>query len=401
MSIVKAIILPLVLLGAALFAAPHLATLGPAQRQLIRYLPSALALVGMLLAMQFNRSRIFFALLTLALAYPAMVLWPQLAAQHHDVLIAACIAVVSLNLALLSVASERGIFSRWGLARFVIVGGETIGLGWLMRPSAEHARHLFVQPWAPLPLERLGGLPHTATVVFLFAGLVLGLRLIARPNLEAAAFTGAFAAFLGASLGTSPERAVALLSAATLVLTIAVVRASYTMAYIDELTGLPGRRALEEALKRLAGTYCIAMVDVDRFKRFNDRHGHAAGDEVLKMVAKQLRKVGAGGKAFRYGGEEFAILFTRTSADQAMLALEDVRMAVADHRFAIRGSDRPTDAEGAKKRQSKQPRGNKITISIGLAWRTDDLSDPWKVIEVADTQLYAAKNNGRNRIEIA
>ncbi len=400
MNIVKALILPLLLLGAALFVAPHLATLGPAQRQLIRYLPTALALVGMLLAVQFNRSRIFFALLTLALAYPAMVLWPQLATRHHDVLIAACIAVVSLNLALLSVAGERGIFSRWGLVRFAIVAGEAIGLGWLLRPSAEHARHLFFQPWAPLPLERLGGLPHTATVIFLLAGLVLGARLITRPDLEAGAFVGAFAAFLGASLGTSPERAVALLSAATLILAVAVVRASYAMAYIDELTALPGRRALEEALNRLGGGYCIAMVDVDRFKRFNDRHGHAAGDEVLKMVAAHLRQVGAGGKPFRYGGEEFAIVFSRASADQAMLALEDVRESIAGHTFAIRKADRPEDAEGKGQRNPKMPRGQKITISIGLAWKADNLGDPRAVIEAADAALYAAKKGGRNRIEI-
>ena len=74
----------------------------------------------------------------------------------------------------------------------------------------------------------------------------------------------------------------------------AVVHEAYQMAYRDELTGLPGRRALNDRLERLGRNYVIAMADVDHFKKFNDTHGHDVGDEVLKLVASQLRKVGGG-----------------------------------------------------------------------------------------------------------
>src|SRR5207302_1408861 len=100
---------------------------------------------------------------------------------------------------------------------------------------------------------------------------------------------------------------VSILDRATPALTAALVEASYHMAYQDSLTGLPARRALNEALLRLGGHYSVAMIDVDHFKRINDRHGHDVGDQVLRIIAAKLAQVPGGGKAYRYGGEEFAV----------------------------------------------------------------------------------------------
>ena len=89
-----------------------------------------------------------------------------------------------------------------------------------------------------------------------------------------------------AVLVTAPLVAMALLICA-------VVQEAFDLAFRDDLTGLPGRRALNEALKRVGNQYTIAMVDVDHFKKFNDTHGHDAGDEVLKLVSSRLARVGA------------------------------------------------------------------------------------------------------------
>ncbi|HAG79498.1 MAG TPA: GGDEF domain-containing protein, partial [Pseudomonas sp.] len=75
-----------------------------------------------------------------------------------------------------------------------------------------------------------------------------------------------------------------------LMLVTAIAHEAYLMAFRDELTGLPGRRALNERLQRLGRQYVLAMADVDHFKRFNDTYGHDVGDQVLKMVASRLRK---------------------------------------------------------------------------------------------------------------
>jgi len=80
-----------------------------------------------------------------------------------------------------------------------------------------------------------------------------------------------------------------------------LVATSYRMAYHDDLTGLPGRRAMNEVLLQLGSRYAMAMVDVDHFKRFNDTYGHDVGDQVLRMVASRLGVVSAAGKLFDTG----------------------------------------------------------------------------------------------------
>jgi len=97
--------------------------------------------------------------------------------------------------------------------------------------------------------------------------------------------------------------------AALLIMQLAVIQESHNMAFRDDLTGLPSRRALNEQLPGLGSRYAIAMVDVDHFKRFNDTYGHDVGDQVLKVVAARLMGVTGGGRPFRYGGEEFTVLF--------------------------------------------------------------------------------------------
>lgn len=174
---------------------------------------------------------------------------------------------------------------------------------------------------------------------------------------------------------------------------ISILHASYRMAFVDGLAGLPNRRALDEALARLSGDFAIAMVDVDHFKIFNDRNGHAAGDRALKAVAAQL-KATRGGEAFRYGGEEFCLVFTGTRASQASDVCEDLRKRVAGMHVPIR-------AEVVRKRSQSPKRraaAVKVTISIGLAARSERLRTPADVLKAADKALYLAKSQGRNRV---
>ncbi len=148
----------------------------------------------------------------------------------------------------------------------------------------------------------------------------------------------------------------------------------------------------------LSGRYAIAMVDVDHFKKFNDTFGHDVGDQVLKMVAGRLRGVGGGGRAFRYGGEEFSVLFAAQRADDACLHLDALRQAVAGAAFALRSKDRPKVER--RKTGRPAPRAQKVgvTISLGVAERKDNSSTPEEVLKAADEALYRAKQNGRNRL---
>jgi len=223
-------------------------------------------------------------------------------------------------------------------------------------------------------------------------------RLDAEPGIGRAGFCGMMLAVAILLLqGATPTATLVWLGAAGLILAIALVQESWNLAYLDPLTELPGRRALEEQLARLGDRYAIAMVDVDHFKQFNDRYGHHVGDEVLRMVAFQLREVGGGGRAFRYGGEEFCILFADREAADAAPFLEALREQIAEARFELRQRGRRLADNGSnRKRRGRGAIG--ITISIGLAQRGARLSRPAAVLNAADKALYKAKQQGRNRL---
>jgi PleD family two-component response regulator len=141
------------------------------------------------------------------------------------------------------------------------------------------------------------------------------------------------------------------------------------------------------------------MGDVDHFKKFNDTHGHDVGDQVLRLVAARLAEVGGGGRAFRYGGEEFTVLFPDTPLKDALPHLDAVRKSVEEYRMAIRGEDRPkSQRKGSKLRGDGTSDDTlSVTISIGAAEPKAGMK-PAEVIKAADEALYRAKQGGRNRV---
>ena len=159
---------------------------------------------------------------------------------------------------------------------------------------------------------------------------------------------------------------------AGLMLLKAFVSDSYKMAYLDELTGLPQRRVLNEYLSTLGNQYAIAMVDIDKFKKFNETHGHDVGDHLLQMVAARLNQVRGGGKAFRYGGEEFTIVFKKMLLADAVFFTDDVRENIENYEMVIRKTEREQaskEEKALRKKGSFRSASKKVsvTISAGVA----------------------------------
>ncbi|WP_313710150.1 GGDEF domain-containing protein [Pseudomonas sp.] len=187
-----------------------------------------------------------------------------------------------------------------------------------------------------------------------------------------------------------------------LMIAAAVSHEAYQMAFRDELTGLPGRRALNERMQRLGRNYVIAMTDVDHFKKFNDTHGHDVGDQVLRLVASRLSKVTGGGRAYRYGGEEFALVFAGKTAQECVPHVEAVREMIANYTMHLRDQNsRPQDDSTGRQRRSGSAGGTvSVTISIGVAERMVDHRNPEEVLKSADQALYSAKGAGRNCVMV-
>ncbi len=158
----------------------------------------------------------------------------------------------------------------------------------------------------------------------------------------------------------------------------------------DPLTGCLNRRALFEQLEQLftekhasGGALCCIMSDIDHFKSFNDRYGHAVGDQVLQSVTRSLssalREVDL---LCRYGGEEFCIILPEVDMAQALAIAERLRV----------------DIQRRAGSSVRSTAGLEVTSSFGISQLSADISDPAQLIDLADKALYAAKAAGRNRV---
>ncbi|GLO63672.1 GGDEF domain-containing protein [Vibrio sp. MACH09] len=188
-----------------------------------------------------------------------------------------------------------------------------------------------------------------------------------------------------------------LFSLGGVLLILYIMITNHSLAYVDLLTNIPGRRALETEIKHLGKKYTIAMLDVDHFKKFNDTYGHDTGDDVLKLVASQMTKIGGKARVYRYGGEEFTVLFKGKYVDEALEYLEELRENIANYQMMIRNQDmRPKSKLGLVNRgKGTRDKSVSVTISIGVA-DSYETKKPHHVLKNADTALYKAKNAGRN-----
>jgi diguanylate cyclase (GGDEF)-like protein len=192
------------------------------------------------------------------------------------------------------------------------------------------------------------------------------------------------------------------MSGSALTLIWAVLESSWRSASIDELTELPGRRVLKHHMASLGPSYTIAMLDIDHFKKINDKYGHDTGDQVLRFIAMHLNR-NLAGKTYRYGGEEFVIICENEDINQTFEALERLRRAISERKFWIRSKTRPKEKPEKVRSSDKGSHGESITVtvSIGVAKKSSKYSTTQEVLEAADKALYKAKKEGRDRTRMA
>jgi diguanylate cyclase (GGDEF)-like protein len=394
---------PAAILIAAYLLVPHVSALPASLSGLKVYGPYLLLAPGIAVSIAFQRGRAFFALLTFAAAQLGHQLFLQSGSAPSSAYTAFALlcAFVPFNLAALSLLRERGIFNVHGIQRAAVLLAEIAFAAWILRSgnmvfaAGVYATLLETSLFARSPLPQFG-----LVAIVLGFSTALAIWFLKRSIIDLG-LAGAVIAFaLAAHRVTSPNAFETFIAAGALVLTVAVMQDTFRMAFRDELTGLPSRRALNERLASLGRRFTVAMLDVDRFKGLNDRFGHDVGDQVLKMVSTRLTRVGGGGKVYRYGGEEFTVIFPGKAADEALPHLEALREDIANYQLALRDRDRVEQANPAVKQRGAGSSGRSVavTISIGVAETDEHLTSPEEVIHAADKALYRAKNRGRNQV---
>jgi diguanylate cyclase (GGDEF)-like protein len=362
------------------------------------YLPQAIFLAGLVLSAVFRRGRIFFALLLLSMTQ-ATLGWviPRISPAAGGHLNSAIALLLPLNFMALAFVKERGIVSPAGRVRLVLLAAQATAACALCLPQTAFLAAWLDKAFVPPLFSAWSRLPQPALAAFALAAIVLMGYLASRyRSVESGLLWALAAAFLAFRFSGVGFRASIFWSAAGAILLVALLETSYKMAYHDELTQLPSRRALNEALMKLPDWYTVAMVDVDHFKKFNDTYGHAAGDQALRLVASRLARVAGGGKAYRYGGEEFALLFAGRPTEDVFVYLDRLRRVIEQTTFVVRGKDRRKNDRGKGKSWKSVKKETNVTVSIGVASSNGEGLATAEVLRAADQALYRAKAKGRN-----
>ena len=398
--------LPSLLLLISGMLVARLAVLSEFFTSLFNVLPTLLLLLGGAFCLVYGRQREVFLLLTLYLAY--FLLDTQVDHFRTTGQVRSD-AALTFHLCSLLLPLLYGLYAAWQerthllqdlIARAaVMLAIGAVAAGLMQRFPDALLQWLSQVRWPALQVEWMV-LVQVAYPVLLIGLILLVVQHLRTPRpLHAAQLVGLCGVcWMLPNTFILPHALNVMSSQIMLMLVVAVAHEAYQMAFRDELTGLPGRRALNERLQRLGRTYVIAMADVDHFKKFNDTHGHDVGDQVLRLVASQLRKIGGGGKAYRYGGEEFTLVFPGKTLEECLPHLEQVRLAVEHYRLQLRDQDqRPqSDKQGRQRRAGKGASEVSVTISMGVAERGIQHVAPEDVIKAADQALYSAKSAGRN-----
>ncbi len=364
----------------------------------INYLAHMLAIIVVGLSIRFSRSSLFFYVLLVVIANVALRLdWAK-----GDLAYSLLSAFIPLLLVVLTILPDRGIFTVKAIPAYAILLLVGVFSLTVIMISPAWATFFFLTDW--LPPQYFDWTNQSQTVLIVsFAALYILLTLcILNPSLHMAAGFGVLFMLVAQlhfgdqtplHFGDRSRSLNVFGSAALLMCLYAILQETWRMAYLDELTGLPGRRALGDKFRKISGQYTVAMLDVDHFKKFNDTYGHDAGDAVLRMIAAKMSKVSGGGQSYRYGGEEFSIVFRGKKAQEAVRHLEALREEIANKPFIIRRAGRRNNSAPVKPVRNNSV---KVTVSIGFADSGGNKASPWDVLKLSDKALYRAKGKGRN-----
>ena len=366
---------------------------------LLQYSPVVIGLLGLFVSAWFNRIRPFLVILSIALLSLVLALYAPMSQESiaSSVLFPVVSFLLPLNIFLWSLLPEKGVHHRGlnSLIGFVIVL-QGIFVFWFMQYMPLETVLDFSQPvFSGFDAYRL---PFISSLMFIFAGLNLSIKVHQQRHIKVFDHASIFVLLLMGfainqylSIGTIQWVS----SMAMLMVMIALAMDAHHIAYTDELTGLKNRRALSESMLSLGKNYCIVMVDIDYFKQFNDTYGHDLGDNVLQIVASVMEEVGKGGQAYRFGGEEFTLVFKNKKMQDVKEELENLRTTVEAELIDV------VDLKAQSKSKSDKASLTKtinVTVSMGVAQASAKNTSPDKILKMADEALYKAKKSGRNKV---
>lgn len=396
---------PLLLLGMILGGMSNVILVTDANIGIASNLPYILLLVAVILCHSFKQGRMAMVSMTMLLAYIVIQLRLQTPLSSGTTLLELSLLAALLPVACLIVYlfPDTGVNSK-GVAFYTSI--LLLFVFW-SHLTVTHFNDGGFKTWSDDVLFTIPAVSKIPFVLVLYGVALTGatsiLVLVQNRPIDVVVYSSILLASTTFVFFDTQYISSTMFSLSGILIIVYVMSASHAMAFNDQLTNIPGRHALEVELKHLGRKYSIAMLDIDHFKRFNDTYGHDTGDDVLKLVASRLKLTTGGAKVYRYGGEEFTILFKRKYSHQVAKHLEALIEDIENYDMVIRNSRaRPDSDEAGIKKRGKIGSNTEtvnITVSIGLSDSRTSRA-PEEVIKYADNALYGAKDAGRNQLVV-
>jgi len=371
--------------------------------QPIAAFPYVVLAFGLIFGWYLSHVRMIFSLLALALADRALVLFPAMGSDpsslNHTIL-AITAFLLPLNLLAYSILKDNSTSTIRGAIRLIVVLVQPFLVLWLCEPEQQDFASILQLTYLSSIPTSWTRIPQAALLMLLAGGLMYLVRFaISRDPFDggsAWAIAAVYLAFYGQQLGWQSTN---FFATAGLILLVSLIQSSYQRTYRDDLTGIAGRLAYEEATAQAGKQFALAVLSIDQLKAYAGTHGKSVAEQILKLVAPKVQAICQGGRVFRISGEELTLLFTNQSALETLVALEQVRKAVETLSLYLRGRDRVWEDRRGTKSPNSKDRELPLSVSIGVAGKSDDSATLNLVIKSAYRALYDAKAAGGNVVK--
>lgn len=372
-------------------------------QQPIAALPYIVLVFGLFFGWYFACNRMTLSLLVLALADRALVLFPAIGPDQTAVsqmMVAMTAFLVPLNLLAFSILKEDSLSTLRGMTRVMLVLAQPFLLLWLCLPDQYDLASSFTREYIPSLHTKWTPIPQPALCAFAIALLLHFIRFaLDRDPLEGGAIwalVAIFVAYHSIQYGWQPTN---FFMVAGLILFVTLLQSFYQRTYCDELTGIPGRLAYDEAIRRLGKRYALAVIGIDQLTQYANTHGKPVGEQILKLLAPKIQAACAEGQVFRTTGEELTVLFPGKSVTETLVTLETARKMIEAIGLFLRGRDRVWETQRDTNRAEANDQALPVTLSIGVAEKLGDGATLSLVIKSAYRALYEAKGIGGNVVK--
>lgn len=372
-------------------------------QQPIAALPYIVLTFGLIFGWYFASSRMILSLLVLALADRALVVFPGIDADQaalSQTIVAITAFLVPLNLLAFSICKENSITTLRGVMRVLLVLVQPFLLLWLCLPDQHDLASSFTREYIPSLYTEWTPIPQPALFAFATALLLHFIRFaLHRDPLEGGAIWALVAIFVAYHTSRYGWQPTNFFMAGGLILFVSLLQSFYQQTYRDELTGIPGRLAYDEAIGQLGKRYSVAVISIDQLTQYANTDGKSVSEQILKRVAPRVQAACSDGQIFRTTGEELTVLFPGKSITETLGTLETVRKTIEAICLFLRGRDRIWEKQRGTQKAGSRDRALPITLSIGVAEKLTDSATLTFVIKSAYRALYEAKGIGGNVVK--